>query len=81
MTTTPRPMRLLERIRKDAMDGDDRRKDEGQYHAAEEFIEVMMATYGGTRIGRQELDGELMAEAEGSLFPRALLEGCRSLSP
>ncbi len=34
-----------------------------------------MATYGGTRIGRQELDGELMAEAEGSLFPRALLEG------
>ena len=35
-----------------------------------------MATYGGTRIGRQELDGELMAEAEGSLFPRALMEGC-----
>ena len=42
-----------------------------------------MATYGGTRLGRQELDGELMGEAEGSLFPRAMLEGCEdpALSP
>jgi phage terminase large subunit-like protein len=40
---------------------------------------VMIATYGGTRLGRQELDGELMSEAEGSLFPRALLERCRVL--
>jgi phage terminase large subunit-like protein len=34
----------------------------------------MTATYGGSRIGRQELDGELMAEAEGSL-PFAKMEG------
>ena len=29
-----------------------------------------MATYGGTRIGRQELDGELMAESRGACGAR-----------
>ena len=28
------------------------------------FIDVMTATYGGTRMGRQELEGELIAEVE-----------------
>ena len=37
----------------------------------------MKATYGGTRLGRQELNGELLDEAEGSLWPRAMIERCR----
>ena len=37
----------------------------------------MMATYGGTRLGRQELDGELIADVEGSLWPRELIERSR----
>jgi phage terminase large subunit-like protein len=41
------------------------------------FVEVMMATYAGSRRGRQELNGELMTEAEGSLFPRDLIERAR----
>jgi phage terminase large subunit-like protein len=45
------------------------------------FIEVMMKTYGGTRTGRQELDGELIADAEGSLWPRALIEARRCELP
>lgn len=38
-----------------------------------EFLRV----YGGTRIGRQELYGELLNEAEGALWRRAQLEECR----
>jgi phage terminase large subunit-like protein len=79
VTTTPRPMRLLERIKADqwtVMTGG-RTKD--NVSLPKQFIEVMMATYGGSRIGRQELDGELMGEAEGSLFPREMMERARVL--
>ena len=37
----------------------------------------MAATSGGTRLGRQELDGELLEEVDGALFPRAMLEAAR----
>ena len=37
----------------------------------------MIATYGGTRIGRQELDGELMRDGGGALWPRAMIERSR----
>ena len=41
------------------------------------FVEAMIAEYGGTRLGRQELDGELLDEAEGGLWSRAMIEECR----
>ena len=41
----------------------------------------MTATYGGTRLGRQELDGELIADVEGSLWPRELIERSRAARP
>ena len=41
------------------------------------FIDVMSEVYGDSRLGRQELDGEYLSEAQGSLFPRALLEKAR----
>ncbi len=77
VTTTPRPMKLLESIRADKWTVTTSGRTSDNVTLPRNFIEVMMATYGGTRIGRQELDGELMTEAEGSLFPRALLERCR----
>jgi phage terminase large subunit-like protein len=79
VTTTPRPMRLLERIRGQQWTVETRGRTSDNVSLPRRFVELMTATYGGSRIGRQELDGELMAEAEGSLFPRKLLEGCRSL--
>lgn len=79
VTTTPRPMRLLERIRKQQWTVETHGRTGDNVSLPRRFVEVMMATYGGTRIGRQELEGELMAEAEGSLFPRALLEKARVL--
>jgi len=77
VTTTPRTMPLLETLRGDPWTVVTGGATGENVSLPPRFVEVMMATYGGTRIGRQELDGELMAEAEGSLFPRALLDKAR----
>ena len=44
---------------------------------AASFLEEMQERYGTTRLGRQELDGVLMEDAEGTLFPTALIESTR----
>ena len=44
---------------------------------ADSFLTEIEARYGGTRLGRQELDGVMLADAEGSLFPGALIEACQ----
>ena len=77
VTTTPRVMPLLTRLRGDPWTIETGGRMGENISLPEKFIEVMMATYGGTRLGRQELDGEMLAEAEGSLFPRVLIERCR----
>jgi phage terminase large subunit-like protein len=41
------------------------------------FVDYVTGLYGGTRLGRQELDGELIEDVEGSLWPRALIEKSR----
>jgi phage terminase large subunit-like protein len=46
-------------------------------HLAPPFVEHMRRSFGGTLLGRQEIDGELIAEVEGALWSRALLEACR----
>jgi len=46
-------------------------------HLPESFVEAMLASYGGTRLGRQELDGEMLEDVEGALWSRALVEACR----
>ena len=77
VTTTPRPMRLLERIRDAEWSITTTGRTSDNINLDEKFIGVMTATYGGSRIGRQELDGELLTDVEGSLWPRALIEGAR----
>jgi phage terminase large subunit-like protein len=81
VTTTPRPMPLLERIKKDEWTVSTGGRTCDNVSLSRRFINVMTATYGGTRIGRQELDGELLSEAEGSLFPRDLMERARVEAP
>ena len=81
VTTTPKPMPLLERLRKDEWTVTTGGRTKDNMSLPSSFIDVMTKTYGGTWIGRQELDGELMSEAEGSLFPRALLEKSRVEQP
>ena len=45
------------------------------------FVEAMRRDYGASRLGRQELFGELLGEAEGALWTRDVLEACRRAPP
>ncbi len=77
ITTTPRSMSLLERIRDDKWTVMTSGRTDENINLDDRYVEVMTATYGGTRLGRQELDGELIADVEGSLWPRDLIERSR----
>ena len=79
-TTTPRPVPLVRGLV--ARSGDEVAVTRGRTldnaaNLADGFVEAMQRSYGGTRLGRQELDGELIAEVEGALWSRDLLERCR----
>ena len=78
-TTTPRPVALLRRLldREDVAVTGGRTVD-NKAHLAADFLAGVTADYAGTRLGRQELDGELVEEIEGALWARALIERCRA---
>lgn len=83
-TTTPRPVPLVRALmaRAGARDAGDvvatrGRTGDNAAHLAPDFLTRMMKYYGGTRLGRQELDGELIEEIAGAMWSRALIERCR----
>jgi phage terminase large subunit-like protein len=47
------------------------------YHLSPAFLETIVARYRGTRLGRQEIDGEVIEERTDALWTRAMLEACR----
>lgn len=77
ITTTPRPTALMRRIM--ALPGfeETRGGTNDNPYLPSNFVEAMLASYGGTRLGRQELDGEMLEDVEGALWTRALIERCR----
>lgn len=46
-------------------------------HNASEWVAMMLRRYEGTRLGRQEIDGELIEDVEGALWDAKILEACR----
>ena len=81
-TTTPRPVALVRNLV--ARDGTDvavtrGRTADNSANLADGFIAAMERNYGDTRLGRQELDGELIEDVEGALWSRDLLERCRAV--
>jgi phage terminase large subunit-like protein len=48
-------------------------------HSAEAFRDWAAETYGGTRLGRQELDGEMFEDVEGALWTRDMIEKARHI--
>jgi phage terminase large subunit-like protein len=50
-------------------------------HLAPAWVTAMRAQFGASRLGRQELDGELLEDVAGTLWPLALLEACRDPEP
>ncbi|KGB55622.1 Terminase-like family protein [Sphingopyxis sp. LC81] len=77
ITTTPRPTSLMRRIM--ALPGfeETRGGTNDNAYLPSNFVEAMVASYGGTRLGRQELDGEMLEDVEGALWTRGLIERCR----
>ena len=77
-TTTPRAVPLIRRL-VSAPDVAVTRGGSGanRAHLPGGFLEALVAEHGGTPFGRQELDGELIEEAAGALWTRAMLEACR----
>ncbi len=78
VTTTPRAVPLLKRIMEMPTTVLSRAgtRDNALF-LAPGFLEQVVARYAGTRLGRQELDGELIEDRPGALWRRDLLEACR----
>lgn len=78
VTTTPRPNALMRRVLK--MDGivQTLGSTRDNPHLPETFVSEMDAQFGGTRLGRQELDGEMIDDVAGAMWTRDGLEACRT---
>lgn len=76
-TTTPRPVPLVRQLVADPTTRVTRGATlANRAHLAADFV-AEMAEHAGTRIGRQELDGELLEELDDAYWSRAALEECR----
>ncbi len=79
VTTTPRPVPILKRLIGEA--GTRLVRITTRANASNlspGFIEALEVRYGGTRLGRQELEGELIEDRQDALWKRADLEAIRS---
>jgi phage terminase large subunit-like protein len=81
VTTTPRSMQLLRQMQEDPLTITTRGRTSDNINLEDKVIEVLTATYGGTRIGLQELDGELLQDVEGALWTREVIERSRTGPP
>lgn len=80
ITTTPRNTDLIRelmgRVEKDVFLTKGK-TDDNKTNLPPCILEHLRARYEGTRLGRQELDAELLEETEGSLWSRSLIEAIR----
>jgi len=77
-TTTPKPLRWLKDLIADPMTRTSRmRTADNRANLPPSLMDEFERLYGGTRIGRQELEGELLEEAEGALWKRAQIDALR----
>lgn len=80
VTTTPRPVPVLKRLlglEGTVLTGGATRANP---HLPDDFIAAVESAHKGTRFGRQELEGALLDDIEGSLWPRDLIEKSRLVS-
>lgn len=78
VTTTPRPIRLLKELMADpdAVVTRGATRDNAS-HLSPRFLAEVERRYGGTRLGRQELEGEILEDIEGALWSWAMIEAAR----
>jgi phage terminase large subunit-like protein len=78
ITTTPRPTALLKRLVEDPTSVVTRAATRANAHnLAPTFLQSVMGRYRGTRLGRQELEGEIIEDRPDALWSRSLLENLR----
>lgn len=78
ITTTPRPIVLLRNIMQDKRTVVTRGSTyENASNLAKPFLDNIKAKYEGTRLGRQELDAEVLDDVPGSLWTREMLDRSR----
>lgn len=79
-TTTPRPTKLIKGLV--ARDGKDVAVTSGvtyenRANLADAFFTAVIRKYEGTRLGRQELNAEILEDVDGALWTRGLIEANR----
>jgi phage terminase large subunit-like protein len=77
VTTTPRPTKLIRQLV--AREGKDvvitrGRTSENESNLSPVFLSQIVGRYQGTRLGRQELDGELLEDTPGALWQREWID-------
>ncbi|HET7334911.1 MAG TPA: terminase family protein [Rhizomicrobium sp.] len=78
LTTTPRNIPALKKLMAQETTVTTRATThDNAANLAPGFFAAMRARYGGTRLGRQELDGELIADNDGALWQRRWIEDAR----
>jgi len=78
VTTTPRPIGLLKRLMEDARTAVTHAETRvNAFNLAPDFVETVLKRYHGTRLGRQEIQGELIEQRPDALWTRAQIEACR----
>jgi phage terminase large subunit-like protein len=78
ITTTPRPIPLLKRLMKDKRTVlTHARTQANAFNLSPAFLDAVVARYAGTRLGRQEIDGEIIEDRADALWSRATLEAAR----
>ena len=78
VTTTPRPGPVLGAIMAEADCVTTGGRTRANPHLSAAWKQAVERRYAGTRLGRQELDGELLTDAPGALWTVELLERCRA---
>jgi phage terminase large subunit-like protein len=80
ITTTPRPIKILKELVGHA--GDDvvitrGRTSDNALNLPPAFLAEIASRYAGTRLGRQELDGDILDDVPGASWARDMIEACR----
>ena len=82
VTTTPRAVPILKQVMSDALTASTHMATgENASNLAPGFLDRVVARYHGTRLGRQELGGELIEDREDALFSRETIERGRVQAP
>ena len=78
VTTTPRPLPLIKKLINDADTIVTRgRTYDNAANLAAPFLRQIEDRYGGTRLGRQELEGEVLEDIPGALWSRTAIDEAR----